>query len=58
MPVATHPKLRGKIARAGQVWTEELTQDRASAVGVAFFFADPYGPSGRNPARTAIWGAE
>ena len=46
MPVAKHHTPRVN-ARAGQVWTEELTFMKASADCVDASGIDPYAPSGR-----------
>jgi len=52
MPVAKHHTLRASKARAGQVWTEELTISMAGA--------DCVDPSGCNHCRSSLgligWG--
>jgi len=53
MPVAMHQGTRANHARAGQVWTEELTFHQASADCVDPSGMDPYAPSGRAPRRRA-----
>ncbi|MDA9249800.1 hypothetical protein N8388_00175 [Octadecabacter sp.] len=47
MPVAKHHTSRVVKARAGQVWTEELTFIEANADYVDPSGCDPYAPSGR-----------
>jgi len=46
MPVAKHHTSRAQ-PRTGQVWTEQLTLDKASADCVDPSGCDPYAPSGR-----------
>lgn len=40
MPVFTHHTPRGKIARAGQVWTDKLTFAKASAMRLVADFGE------------------
>ncbi|MBU2993632.1 hypothetical protein Q4555_12660 [Octadecabacter sp. 1_MG-2023] len=47
MPVAKHRTSRAEDARTGQVWTEELTLHKASAVALDPAGIDPFALSGR-----------
>ncbi len=51
MPVAKYRVSRAEDVRAGQIWTEELTLNKASVAALDPAGIDPYAPSGRRESR-------